>query len=500
MKRNNPAPEKTRQSPLAIILLLATFAKNTFRQFWPFIIVFLINPKRSMEFQILIAVAVFSFISLISSILSYFRFYYQLTDEGLVVEKGIIRKSRIQVPFERIQSVNIEQGILHQAFNIVKLDIDTAGSKGSELSITALDKSMANEIRAYIFERKGSKMTEDGELSTEDGIAGSSSQGQFLFQLSPATLFKIGISQNHLRTLGIVLLFLFGIAENLSRFAGDDVEEYIDGSFSSGIFNSALAGLILLPVFLIVSLIISVVQVSVKYADFTVLRTSEGLRLIGGLFTRIEQVAVRKKMQMMTFETNPIRRMLGLVKVRFYQASSMQVQVNQSIQIPGCSVSEVEMVAEEYISMDELKSAVFFPVDPKYRVRLFIFSALLPMLIVLGVLSWNFGIEAFYIFSLLPLLGIWVHFHYKRLQFAISNQSVIRKEGVFARKTTLLKLYKIQAVELSRGFYERRNNLGSVVIHTAARPLTIPFLPLAQASGIVNYLLYKLESEKRNWM
>ncbi|MBK7429286.1 MAG: PH domain-containing protein [Saprospiraceae bacterium] len=122
MKRNNPAPERTRQSPLAIILLLATFAKNTFRQFWPFIIVFLINPKRSIEFQILIAVAVFSFISLVSSILSYFRFYYQLTEDGLVVEKGIFKKTRIQVPFERIQSVNIEQGLLHQAFNIVKLE------------------------------------------------------------------------------------------------------------------------------------------------------------------------------------------------------------------------------------------------------------------------------------------------------------------------------------------------------------------------------------------
>ncbi len=500
MKRNNPAAERTRQSPLAIILLLATFAKNTFRQFWPFIIVFLINPKRSMEFQILIVVAVFSFISLISSILSYFRFYYQLTEDGLVVEKGIFKKTRIQVPFERIQSVNIEQGILHQAFNIVKLEIDTAGSKGNELSITALDRTKANELRSFIFEQKGTKSAAEGDLSADGDHLAGASPGQFLFQLSGFTLFKIGISQNHLRTLGIVILFLFGVAENLSQFGGEGVEEYMDGTFWSGIFSTALAALILLPIFLIVSLIISVVQIVFKYADFTVFRTHEGLRLIGGLLTRIEQVAVRKKIQMMTFETNPIRRMLGLVKVRFYQASSMQVQVNQSIQIPGCSQTESEMVAEEYISMYELKSAEFFHVDPRYRIRLFLFSGLLPLIIVMGVLSWNFGKDAFFVFLILPLLGIWVHLHYQRLVFAISNLSVIRKDGIFARKTTLLKLYKIQAVELSRGFYERRNNLGTVVIHTAARPVIIPFLPLSQASQIVNYLLYKVESEKKKWM
>lgn len=498
MKRNNPAPERTRQSPLAIILLLATFAKNTFRQFWPFIIVFLINPKRSIEFQILIAVAVFSFISLVSSILSYFRFYYQLTEDGLVVEKGIFKKTRIQVPFERIQSVNIEQGLLHQAFNIVKLEIDTAGSKGNELSITALDRNKANELRSFIFERKSSQSGTTMVTETDD--SGKSSPGEFLFQLSPLTLFKIGISQNHLRTLGIVLLFLFGVAENLSQVGGEGVDDYIDGSYFSEIFSSTFAILILLPVFLIVALIISVGQIAFKYADFTVFRTTEGLRLIGGLLTRIEQVAVRKKMQMMTFESNPIRRMLGLVKVRFYQASSMQVQVNQSIQIPGCSPAESEMVAEEYISMDELKSAEFFHVDPRYRVRLFLFSGLLPLILVMGVLSWNFGKDAFFVFLILPLLGIWVHLYYQRLVFAISNLSVIKKDGVFARKTTLLKTYKIQAVELSRGFYERRNNLGSVVIHTAARPIVIPFLPLAQARQIVDYLLFKVESEQKNWM
>src|SRR5690606_11996670 len=129
----------------------ATFAKNTLRQFWPVAVVFLVNPKRSMELQILIVVVIFSLISLISSILSYFRFHYQLTEDDLIVEKGIFRRTRTQIPFERIQSVNLEQSLLHQAFNIVKLEIDTAGSKGNELSITALDRNKANEIRRFIF-------------------------------------------------------------------------------------------------------------------------------------------------------------------------------------------------------------------------------------------------------------------------------------------------------------------------------------------------------------
>src|SRR5690606_41338100 len=55
--------------------------------------------------------------------------YTTLFRSGLHIEYGLfVRKQRF-VPFERIQSIHMTEGILHRLFGVVKLEIETAGGK-----------------------------------------------------------------------------------------------------------------------------------------------------------------------------------------------------------------------------------------------------------------------------------------------------------------------------------------------------------------------------------
>ena len=40
------------------------------------------------------------------------------------------------IPFERIQSLNYNEGVFHRIFGLVKVQVETAGSKGENLRLS----------------------------------------------------------------------------------------------------------------------------------------------------------------------------------------------------------------------------------------------------------------------------------------------------------------------------------------------------------------------------
>src|SRR4030042_554066 len=59
--------------------------------------------------------------------LSYKNYKYQIATEGVKIEKGVIWKHYITIPFERIQNVDIYRGILTRLLGLSELHIQTAG-------------------------------------------------------------------------------------------------------------------------------------------------------------------------------------------------------------------------------------------------------------------------------------------------------------------------------------------------------------------------------------
>jgi len=66
--------------------------------------------------------------------------------------------------------------------------------------------------------------------------------------------------------------------------------------------------------------------------------------------------------------------------------------------------------------------------------------------------------------------------------------------------TSYLEISKIQAVSIRQTIFQKRRQLASVKIFSASKSLTIPQIYLATANDINNYLLYKVESEDKDWM
>lgn len=80
-----------------------------------------------------------------------YRFWtFTLTDQELVLERGILNRIRTIVPLRRVQHLDVSQDILEREFDLGKLIVHTAGTRSSEVVVPGLLLERAELLRDRI--------------------------------------------------------------------------------------------------------------------------------------------------------------------------------------------------------------------------------------------------------------------------------------------------------------------------------------------------------------
>ena len=82
----------------------------------------------------------------VTSVLKYRNFRFKLDETQLVLNSGILTKDVMNIPLDRIQSVQMHQNFIQRILGITGLKIDTAGSSSEELEIPALKRKKAESL------------------------------------------------------------------------------------------------------------------------------------------------------------------------------------------------------------------------------------------------------------------------------------------------------------------------------------------------------------------
>ncbi|MBU0957208.1 MAG: PH domain-containing protein [Nanoarchaeota archaeon] len=92
--------------------------------------------------------------------MSYNRWFYEFTSDSLRLERGIIWKRYSNVPYERVQNVDIYRGILARMIGFSSVMIQTAGysyhPRGGGMSegyLPAINPKHAEEIREFLMKK-----------------------------------------------------------------------------------------------------------------------------------------------------------------------------------------------------------------------------------------------------------------------------------------------------------------------------------------------------------
>jgi len=492
--------EPTRQSKFAIFLILARSFRIIIGQAWFLIIALIFNPRPSEDNWLAMAIIGITAASTIRSIIAYFKFYYYVKGDELIIEKGIFQKTKLNVPFDRIQTINFKENLFHQFFGVVSLEIDTAGSKGNEFEITALKKDKAIAIREFLIAQKQfatpTPFTEEGEEIIEE-----QEPDELLLHLSPTDLVKIGVSQNHFRTAAIVFGFLLTSLDYIESATGWQLERGIERLSSWGA-NSFLAGLItIVPMFVIIAFLISLVRTVFRYYELRFYKTSLGFKVISGLFTRNEQSAHMQKIQLVRWTTNPIKKVFKLFDISLRQAASTSIARKQSIYVPGCYEEQLNAVRQTYFPEEAYLEFEEHVIHPLVIYRRALYIGLVPAGIAFLYNWWGDPNHAPYweaFWFVIVLFFSWVY--QRNYRYFVSNEGIRISTSIIGKTETLLKWFKIQGIEIQQGIYQRRKNLCNLVFHTAAGTVKIPYIELEKAKRMEDFILYKIESSEQAWM
>jgi uncharacterized membrane protein YdbT with pleckstrin-like domain len=99
---------------------------------------------------------------LIIALLIHSNFTFEISDDGLLIEQGILHRYHVSVPYEQIQNVNVERTLLDRFLGFSKISIETAGaaavangtikSPKAEAFIPGLHHEEANRIHNLLID------------------------------------------------------------------------------------------------------------------------------------------------------------------------------------------------------------------------------------------------------------------------------------------------------------------------------------------------------------
>jgi putative membrane protein len=488
----------TRQSYVAILIIMYRLYKVIIRQLIPVFIIILLKGSLPKSPWFIYGIIVVALVAGLFSIVAFFKYYFYIKDNKLIVEKGVFKKSILEIPFDRIQSINTEQNLIHRVFKVVKLNMDTAGSAGNELQLFALDMDLAKQLNTKILkEKKESQVLDQTEEQVE------SSEKKIIFHLTIPQLLKVGVTENHIRSGGILLFFFFYIFDSLEDVGIDLLdksEEYLPAA--QELVQSLIVVLVLIVLFAIVAFVISLVRTVLKFYNLTMYRKGEGFIIVSGLLNKKERAAKDDKIQLVKWSQNLLQRLSGIYEILMKQASSQEVGEQKSFKVVGLSESNV-FDTQAYVFKERYPELYKLPMNGINRYyfirRLFIWSYLfIPILIVLGVLGkWIISI---YIFTLYGLALWGSYLSFKKKKYGVGNEMLRIDGGTFGRKSTAMPLFKVQNISLTETPFQRRRKLSSLIIYTASGEMKIPEIRRNKAIEILNYLNYKVEVQKEKWM
>lgn len=382
----------------------------------------------------------------------YRRFAYELGTETLDIDSGVLSRREREIPYGRVQNVDVAQNALQRAIGIAEVRIETAGGGETEASLAYVDREEADRLQSEISRLKRATAAEGDETTgTETEPA-----GEELFALSTRELGILGLVSADFRVLALLSILASGFLPTMEAVGSPGIEILL-----------ALG-----PAFGVVALVAvwmaSGVRSVLRYYGFRLVRHGDELRYDRGLLQRYNGTIPLEKVQSVTIRENPLARRLGyatlVIQTAGYAGGSGQVESA----VPIGRRERVLSLARSVEPFGELS----FERPPKrartrYAVRYALgLGALTAAAYLIDELT-SLAFAWYLIAGLFVLVPVAAHLAWINRGYHLGQDHVVTRRGFWRRRTTVVPYERVQTVVDSQTIFQRRRRLGSVTVDTA---------------------------------
>ncbi len=468
MNHENGIWEK-RLHPLTLVYRLITTLPNI-----AFPIVFVLYGGNTEDWIYIIISILLGFFVLPGLFLNYYYFDYSITDSEVIIRSGIFSKKERHIKIERIQNISVTQNFIHKILNIAKVQLETAGDATTEGVLDSVSKADAHHIKevvkAYQNEKEAEKTGENAEL-----LIGNESKEEedenVIFSMSLMDTIRYGA----LRFRPVVLAasaWIFSMVSQFSPKWTEQLEQILESGYKDyikqlDVFMITLY--VLLGVFsiLFISWLIDILLTVNTYHKFKLVSERGKLVTSQGLFsTRISAIPL-KKLQMMVIKSNPITRKLNFFRLDMQTAGfggGDGSKAKSETAIPFAKISQIKDIIQRIRGVE--LPFEFNKVSPKTirraAIRYLFYS------VPFGFALY-FSFDSFWILLvLIPIIAFAAYIRYQYRGYNVIDDQIFVKQGFWFQKISVIPIEKIQTLHKRSTYFQRRLDLATVEIDTAA--------------------------------
>ncbi|WP_442267092.1 PH domain-containing protein [Tenacibaculum sp. ZS6-P6] len=493
--------EFSRQSLKGVLIISGKFLFQLLKGTWVVFLVFITKASKISSIDAIYFYAMIVLLLLfvvIRSYLVYRNFKFKIDGDYFVLKNGIIAKKNTAIAFDRIQNVNFSQNLIHQLINVYQVDLETAGSDKTEISIKALSLSDAKALRQ--------KITSGRSIGNEEIVVEETEKEKPLLTIDVKSLLKVSISENHFQSLLLLIAFLFGFYQQVEdvfkNFIGEEILKNYLSKGKDILLGSFLLLIIVLILLSIVAVITSFIRVFLRHFNLSFSIKNQAFEIKQGLVNKKAIILKRDKVQHIKITTNPLKRMMGISYVVFKQAISGKVKkTDKQIKIVGCKEEHLDKIKTTLFSSfdfnDVLKEKPHWYFTYRIILRNFLFLAFFN--------TFHYfifdGINQIYLnLLLIPILGLMIFKRVKKTFFKATDKLILVGGGIIETSETYLELFKVQNVKMKQTIFQRRRKITDIILQTASGKIKIPSITMERANELYNHILYKVETSTKEWM
>jgi putative membrane protein len=332
------------------------------------------------------------------------RFTYSFDEAGdLRVDAGVLTRRERRLQLSRLQSVDVEQPLVARLVGLAEVRVEVAGAGDSRVTLRFLREADAWDLRAEVLARAAGLRPDSGQAPEQPLTRVHTSDLVVSLLLSSTTL--IGLVAT-----GLLIVFVVLTQEWVTLLA--------------------LLPLVGVP-------LISITSEFLKYFDFTVAESPDGIRLRSGLTTRQSQTVPPGRVHAVRISQPLLWRRRGWVRLKVIVAGA-----------PG---------AEQ-----ELSTGVLIPVAGRELAQALV-DRVLPGLDIAG-LEW----------APAPGRARWrAPWQWRQLAVAADRAVIATRGGRFVGVVNVVPHSRVQSVSLLQGPLQRRLALATLRVDVAPGPFGV---------------------------
>ena len=85
-----------------------------------------------------------------AGVLQYWFFRFRIEEDRIHIHQGVVRKTALDLPFDRVQGINVERSLIDRILGLVTVSLDTAGSGTVEGQLPSVTSELADDLRGRI--------------------------------------------------------------------------------------------------------------------------------------------------------------------------------------------------------------------------------------------------------------------------------------------------------------------------------------------------------------